>query len=178
MIGEPRLDIGNIKKSEEQKLTILEKVNKSLADLGSTAKWKRAPEFLEEYKPLRGKTLVMIDDVKKLLEHFAPNLMVATDGNASFVEYTDQDPDKLVKQIMQHNPDIVIIDYHLSDYLKGSSVIESLKEKNFSGKVIGFSSDNDTVKAFMNAGAIGTVEKDASQPEKSVTEMANLISKE
>lgn len=163
---------------EVQKMSLLEKINKALADLGSTKKWKKAPEFLKEYEPLRGKVLVMVDDIKNLLEHFAPDLIVATNGNASFIEYTGQDIDKLIKQIMQYNPDIVVMDYHLSDYLKGSSVIMSLNEQNFSGQAIGFSSDNDTSKDFIAAGVKGTVKKDTSQPEKSVAELANLISKE
>lgn len=172
------MDMGGPKMRDEQKVTVLDKINQALADLGSTAKWRRAPEYLKEYEPLKGKRLVMVDDMKGLLEHFAPGLMVATDGNASFIEYTGQNSDQLIEQIMQHDPDIVVMDYHLSDHLKGSSVIRSLNEQNFSGQTIGFSSDNATSKNFMAAGAKGTVKKDTGEPERSIGELANLISKE
>jgi len=41
-----------------------------------------------------------------------------------------------------------------------------------------FFSNNDTSKDFMAAGAKGIVKKDTGQPEKSVAELVNLISKE
>ncbi|TSC78407.1 MAG: N-methyl-transferase [Parcubacteria group bacterium Gr01-1014_29] len=168
----------NLQNPEVQRVGLLEKINKALADLGSTGKWKRAPEFLEGYAPLRDKTVVMVDDVKTVLENFAPHLMVATDGKASFVEYKGQKLDELIQQIMEYNPNIVVMDYHLSENMKGSSVIKALKKQNFAGEAVGFSSDNHTTKEFMDAGAKGAVDKGGYSPEKSVEELANLISKE
>jgi CheY-like chemotaxis protein len=174
------LNLDNPRTPEEQKIILLEKINKALSALGSSAKWKRAPEDLEEYLPLKGKILVMVDDAKDLLKHFIPDLMVATDGNASFVEYTGQETDMLIEQIMRSNPYIVLMDYHLSADFKGSSVIRALNARNFSGKTVGFSSDDNskTSNEFMSAGAKGTVNKNTSRPEKSVIELAKLISKE
>lgn len=34
---------------------ILDKINTKLLELGSSAKWKRLPEYREEYESLRGK---------------------------------------------------------------------------------------------------------------------------
>ena len=167
------------KTPEEENEILLKKINKAILDQGNGARWKRVPEFLKEYEPLKGKVLVMVDDVRGILEQFAPDLMVATDGNASFVEYTGQPIDTLIEQIMQYNPDIVVMDYHLSEDIKGSDVITSLiKQKNFSGKIVGFSSDNEVSEEFMTAGAKGTVNKDTGSPEKSIGGLASLISKE
>ena len=168
----------NLHNSEIQQITVLEKINKALADLGSTGKWKRPPEFLEGYAPLKDKIVVMVDDVKTILENFAPHLIVATDGKASFIEYKGQKLDELIHQIMEHSPNIVVMDYHLSESLKGTSVIRELQGQNFSGQAVGFSSDNNTTREFMDAGAKGAVDKGGYSPEKSVEELANLISKE
>lgn len=168
----------NLQKPEVPKEELLEKINKALADLGSTAKWKRAPECLEGYEALRDKTVVMVDDVKAVLENYAPHLIVATEGKASFIEYKGQQLDELIRQIMGQNPNIVVMDYNLSDDLKGTSVIEALKAQNFSGEVVGFSSDSHTAKKFADAGAIGIVDKGEYSPEESVEKLAGLFSKE
>ena len=156
---------------------LLKKINKALADLGSTAKWKRAPEFLENYMPLKDKIVVVVDDVKAVLENFAPHLIVATNGNALFIEYKGQELDELIQQIMDYNPSIVVMDYHLSENLKGTSVIKALRVQNFQGGAVGFSSDSHTAGAFSAAGAKGSIDKGGHFPEQSVEELANLIAK-
>ena len=153
--------------------SVLEKINQTLADLGSAYKWIRVPEFLEGYAPLKGKVVVMIDDVKEVLEIFVPNLMVATDGKAFFIEYRGQLLDELVSQIMSHNPSVILVDFHLSKNVKGSDVIARLIGQNFTGELVGFSSDAAVVSQFMDAGAKGVVEKDF--PEKSVKAAATLV---
>ena len=164
--------------AEKQKVILLEKINKVISDFGPGGKRKIAPEFLEEYNPLKGKVLVMVDDIKEILKDLAPELMVATDCNAFFIEYAGQKMDKLIEQIMQYNPDIVLMDYHLSKNLKGSSVIEVLNRQNFSGQVVGFSSDDQASKEFIAVGAKGAIKKDINYPEKTVGQLASLISKE
>jgi CheY-like chemotaxis protein len=170
-------DMGCPKTPEEQKVILLEKINKVISDFGPGGKCKKVPEFLKEYEPLKGKVLIMVDDLKHLIKDFVPDLMVATDGNASFIEYTGQEMDELIKQIIQHNPDIVLMDYHLSENLKGSSVIRLLNGENFSGQIIGFSSDSQASEEFLAAGVKGTIKKDIDYPENAVRELASLISK-
>lgn len=167
----------NVQGPEVIKVPILEKINKALADLGSDSKWRRAPEFMAEYLPLKDKVVVMIDDIKEILENFVPHLMVATEGKSSFIEYKGQKLDELVQQIMKYHPDIVVVDFHLSDYVKGSSVVRALKEKNFAGEMVGFSSDSHVAREFTNAGAKGAVEKNNAYPERSVGELAKIVSR-
>jgi CheY-like chemotaxis protein len=155
--------------------TPVEMVNKALQELGSTTKWKRAPEFLPEYGPLKDKTLVMIDDVREILESFAPHLVVATDGKASFIHFTDQSLDDLIDQIAQSNPNLVIVDFHLSSDFKGTAIVQALNKRGFAGDVIGFSSDKSAVREFREAGATGVVNKNAGYPEESVTQLAEVI---
>lgn len=163
---------------ETQKTILLEKINTALSELGSTSKWKRAPDFLEGYVPLKDKTVVMVDDLKMILEQMVPYLLTATEGKASFIEFTGQQLEELIEQITTHSPDIVLVDYHLSDELKGTNVIEALHGQNFQGEVVGFSSDSRTARAFIDAGAKGAVDKGGYDPENSVKELAAVISSE
>ena len=163
---------------EVQKEVLLEKINQTLANLGSTSKWKEAPEFLKEYEPLKDKTIVMIDDVLNILENLAPHLIVATEGKASCIKFESQDLDELVQKITESNPDIVLMDYHLSENLKGEDVVKALKEKGFLGDIVGSSSDPRTAELFANAGAKGVIDKGRLDAEDSVKELADLISVE
>lgn len=163
---------------EVQSGDLLKKINEALAFLGSDSKWKMMPRVLEGYAPLKDKKVVMVDDARAVLECYAPHLIVATDGNAAFIEYKGQTLEELLKQIMEQVPNIVVMDYHLSGHLKGTRVIQALKELEFSGDAVGFSSDTNTKRDFMNAGAKGVVEKTGYAPEESVVELASLISKE
>lgn len=162
---------------ETPQVNLLEKINKALEDLGSTTRWKLTPEFIEGCEVLKDKVIVMVDDVKIVLESFAPDLMVATDGKANFVEYKGQKLNELLDQILQYNPNIILLDYHLSDQLKGSEVLKALRESGFSGDAIGFSSDSHVISQFKTAGAKACIDKDAGQPEISVKELAEVITK-
>lgn len=161
---------------ETQKSILLEKINAVLSELGSTSKWRKAPEFLDGYAPLKDKTVVMVDDLKTILEQMVPYLLVATDGKASFIEFTGQKLEELIQQIAASSPDIVLTDYHLSDELKGTSLIEALHGQNFQGEVVGFSSDRQAASKFIDAGAKGAVDKGGYAPEKCVEDLAALIS--
>lgn len=162
---------------EISQVILLEKINKALEELGSTTRWKLTPEFIEGCEVLKDKIIVMVDDVKIVLESFAPDLMVATDGKANFVEYKGQKLNELLDQIMQYNPNILLMDYHLSDQLKGTEVLNALKESGFLGDAVGFSSDSHITSQFKTAGAKACIDKDAGQPETSVKELAEVITK-
>lgn len=160
---------------EPQQPTVIEKINASLQELGSSTKWKRAPEFKEEYESLRGKKVLMVDDVENVLVSFIPDLMVATDGEASFIKYNEQDVKELAQQIIEQNPDIVLLDYHLSDNLKGAVVAACLNDKGFEGGIIGFSSDSGVQNEFAKAGSLGCIDKNAGEPNLSVEELCKIV---
>jgi CheY-like chemotaxis protein len=174
---------------EQQKQAILEKINCELEKLGSTTKWLKIPEGLEGNKILEGKIIVMVDDVKEVLEALAPALTVVTEGKANFVHYTGQELKQLLDEIMAYNPDIILLDYHLplpdqpkeikSDIpngIKGTEVLKALQEAGFAGKTIGFTSDENASIEFMGKGASGCVKKNAGWPEKSIKELTALLS--
>ena len=82
-----------------------------------------------------------------------------------------------MKEIIQHNPNIVVMDFHLAEEIKGSTVIQALNNRGFTGLSVGFSSDTDASDDFIAAGAKGAVNKDSGNPEGSVTAVAKLIAK-
>lgn len=158
-----------------QEQSPIDKINLVLKELGSTAKWKRAPEKIEGAEVLKDKTIVMIDDVQGVLEAFVPDLVVATDGKATFIKYTGQSKEELIEQIQQSKANVVLLDYHLSEALKGSEVTLALLGIGFNGSIVGFSSDSDAKRDFQRAGALGSVDKEAGFPKSSVTKLAELL---
>ncbi len=175
-----KVDLGH----EAEQAAILDKINSALQELGSTSKWIRAPDFFPEYESLRNKKIVMVDDVINVLENYAPDLLVATDGKANFIHYNNETLDELVKKIISmsgiktkiiaHNPNIVLLDYHLSRQLTGSQVAMALK-KHFSGDIVGFSSDETTNKNFTEAGVKGCVDKGSATPEQTIQALGKLM---
>ncbi|MFA6270037.1 MAG: hypothetical protein WC657_02395 [Candidatus Paceibacterota bacterium] len=161
----------------QEPINLKDKINETFEKLGVSARWRKAPEAIEGTKVLKDKTIVMVDDVVGVLESFAPHLIVATEGKASFITYNGQPLEELINQILESNPNLVLMDYHLSGTLKGSEVIRKLKEANYDGDSVGFSSDNNTTMDFENAGAVASISKEAGYPEASVKELSQKINK-
>jgi CheY-like chemotaxis protein len=168
------MDLGE-KNFAPQEPALIDKINSTLENLGSTAKWKRAPEKIEGAEILKDKKIAMVDDEQGVLEAFVPDLMTATDGNASFIRYQGQSIEELVAQIQTTEANLVLLDYHLSKMLKGSDVARALLDGGFSGTTMGFSSDRGAKEDFEKAGALSSVEKEAWSPEVSVKQLAKLL---
>lgn len=180
--GEP---LDNREQAIDQ-VALLEKLNQALAnEVGSKMKWKRPLDGLETYGKLKGEVLVMVDDSKEILEAFAPHMMAATEGEASFIRYRNEDLNPLVDNILQRNPSLVVLDYSLpteesmddydvEDKLNGAQVARALRARGFNKKIVGFSSQKSAVNEFTSAGADGAVEKDAFDIQKSVEGIAAL----
>lgn len=165
----------NLKPEQPQ---LLDKINSTLEQLGSTAKWKRAPERIEGTDILKDKTILFVDDVSDVLQTFVPDLMVATEGKSVFMTYKGQDLKEFTEQILAVNADIILMDYHLDsdlEYgLKGSRIASFLR-RNFNGVIVGFSSETAGVSKFVEAGAIGSIKKNPGNPEASIKALAELI---
>ena len=116
----------------------LNKINTALADFGSELEYLKPPEFQPEYESLRGKKVVMVDDVFGVIENILPEIVVATDGNARGIHYKGQSLQELAADILSKKPDVIILDYHLSDYLKGIEVAKELSKIGFTGKIVGY----------------------------------------
>lgn len=154
---------------------VLSKINQRLSELGSTAKWRRPPGSFREYEVLKGKTILMVDDIQGVIEGFVPDLMVATNGNASFIHHKEQTAEELADKIIETNPDIVLLDYNLAHNIKGDTIARLLKEKGFAGESIGFSSENEHAGKFIRAGALGCIEKSTYEPSDSIKKLAEIV---
>jgi len=170
----------------QEQPVLLDKINTAIKELGGGAKWKRTPEHLDGTEVLKDKTVVMVDDEIGVLEAFVPNLMVATDGKASFIRYDNRSLEQLVAQIQEAKADVVLLDYHLSrgperafpftpGELEGSEVARGLVGAGFTGSIIGFSSDTYVKREFQDAGALGAINKSPGFPGDSVKELAQLL---
>lgn len=157
---------------EDPKLTL---INAKLAELGSTAKYKKSPENREGFAPLKGKRVLMVDDTKDLLEAYIPDLMVATDGAGDFVRIKPiQTVREAADAIMAKNPEIILMDYHISPDYKGTAIAQELQQRGFNGTIIGFSSEKDAVREFEALG-IKSVEKSYSDYGKSLEEVGRIL---
>ncbi len=152
------------------------KVNRAFEELGVGTRYKKVKETVPGCENLRGKRIVMVDDVKAVLETFVEDLVVASDGNASFILHKDQSLDELVGEIIQRNPDIVLVDGHLAHGIEGDAVIESLSRINAVLKSIIFSSDSHIGDRLTSGNIAGVVKKETSDPETSVKKVADIIS--
>lgn len=119
--------------------------------------------------------MLLIDDSQLVMAAFIEPLMYATNGNASFLWHRDQSPEQLMDQVVEKKPDVVLIDANLEDGLRGYHLIPLLKNRLPNASFIGFSTAPSTRDAFMAAGAIGFVEKDISDPERNLREIAEVL---
>lgn len=159
----------------EQIDPMLIRINSKLKALGSDKVCEKTPERIEGTEVLRNKTVLMLDDELKVLERFLPHLLVATDGKALFLKYNGQNTEDLVRQLKDANAEIVLLDYSLSSTLNGVEVANLLKENGFPGSMIGFSSTDSVLlkKAFLDAGAVGLIEKIIPKP--SIKALADFL---
>ena len=99
---------------------------------------------------------------------------MATDGNFSYILHKEQTTGGLLAEISEQNPDIILLDYHLANGLKGDRLAEVLKLEGVGAKLIGFSSETEAKEHFKKVG-VEAVEKDGGNPKKSLKEIAGLI---
>lgn len=171
MENQNKLDINK----DVPQTAILQKINEALKALGRTETWLKAPDFLPEYEALRGKKIILVDDVVGVLANIIPEYIVATDGSADAILHTGQSLAELVAEILAKNPEIVLMDYTLANDITGVEVISELKAQGYAGKVVGNSSEKQRGKEFARVGAIGSINKSAYPTSDSIKELAVLL---
>lgn len=159
----------------ERKAQLLQSVNVTLAGLQSTLKYKRIFDAIPGCEVLRGKKIVMVDDMQSVLESFVAPLMVVTDGHALFMQYKGQLLEDLLQELLAAQPEIVLVDFHLSETVKGDALVRMIAERHPEITCIGFSSDKDAKHPFLKAGVQGVAPKEAHDPDVSLQAVAKLI---
>lgn len=132
---------------DQHQAELLEKINAPLQELSKQVKWLggkwiKLPESLPEYEKLKGKRILLVDDAATVIGGLLPQFMVATDGNFSFIQYKGEDLKLLIKEIIEKNPEILLLDYNLSEAyseegLKGTDVANAVRDAAFEGKMVG-----------------------------------------
>lgn len=161
-------------KAKDNTAALLSRVNETMQELGSSSKWLKLKKMPEGAEVLKGKRIVMVDDLRNILTSYVPNLIVATDDQAGFVLHEQQSMETLVEQILEKTPEIILMDRKLASGINGADVTRSILQKEPGIKIIGFSSEGDATD-FMGAGAVGFVEKDTLEPAESIKQVAELL---
>jgi DNA-binding NarL/FixJ family response regulator len=150
-------------------IAVLERINDFLKLLGSTAQYIMLPEVSEKVtQNLSDKKIMIIDDNRRVLERWVPELVAATKGKADMYWHNSAEstnPALVVNDIELSNPDIILLDYELCNGLKGSDLVAGIKEKLPKAIIIGFSSDSGFNYKLEEAGTDGSAPKSASTEE-------------
>lgn len=165
-------------KSPEQlrQENLLSLINNSLDEIGVKARYLKLPEYMEEYKTLTSKKVLIVDDISGVVENVLPTFMVATSGTASGLVYSDTyGAEVIVQKILEKSPDILLLDYHLSEIFKGDELLAILRSKGFQGSVFGTSSDREVDSKFLRAGVVANVDKTAYPTSELVLQVASFF---
>lgn len=153
----------------------LKRVNEEIAKLSLTMRYKKIERAIENCEALKGKKVIMVDDLADIIAEFVPELMLATDDNASFLLHTDQTAGELASNILKANPDIVLMDRNLANKVNGADVVGIIMHHNPKIACIGFSSESDSEQEFISAGAKGFVEKDIFNTTENIQSVAKIV---
>ncbi len=145
------------------KAAIRENLTRALAETGGGLSASLA--LPEEYNPgteaLRGKRIVMVDDEVNAVLQSIVHGSVATDGHFDVVLQKDatDTADRLADRILEKNPDLVLVDFDFAFSVTGDMVVRALREKGYSGRIIGSSQRSDNAEAFLKVGVINSYDK-------------------
>ncbi len=160
---------------------LVEAVNRDLESVGSPAQInQKALENtltrIGDHEELIGKRIVFVDDSQIALFSMVLFFTIATQGQAKYVHHSNQNREELTRNILDQNPDLVMMDYALAVGIKGTEIIERLKAAQPELKIIGFSSmyhDDD----FARAGAVTSLHKNPRNIQEILNKVTEIISK-
>ncbi|EKE25356.1 MAG: N-methyl-transferase [uncultured bacterium] len=153
---------------------LLNKINEAMKELGSKSKWLKLKEAPDGTEILKGKRIVMVDDLRNILTSYVPDLIVSTNDHAGFVLHEQQSIEELAEQIIEKAPEVILMDRKLANGINGADVTRSILQKYPKTKVVGFSSEGDATD-FLKAGAVGFVKKDTWEAAGSIKQIAELL---
>jgi len=118
--------------------------------------------------------LVLVDDSPDVLTVFLQpmhRLAVTVSG----ILHAAQTTDELVAEILEKNPDIVLLDGNLAGTVRGYRIIPLLHELQPGLLCIGFSSADALKEPFLGSGAQAFVRKEISDPEDTLHRLMNVL---
>lgn len=158
-------------------LELLHKTNSIIEEItGEKVTLEKLPKPIEGTEALKNKIIAMVDDDEGVFKSFIPHLLVATDGKAIFIPYWGQREKVIIEEIFKSGANVALLDFRLSMGVEGTNIAKALKDRGFSGTIIGFSSDKTADQAFKKAGALGAINKSTNSPEVSLRKLAQILS--
>lgn len=118
--------------------------------------------------------ILLLDDGPDVLATFEKPLRLVAD-EVECILHTKQSVPEIVREILAHKPFVVLVDEYLAGEVRGHDVVRLLKKREPGLRVIGFSSSPGSRESFLEAGADGFVEKDSSDPERTVVALQALL---
>ncbi len=142
--------------------SLLAWINEALKEVGADARQKRLPASARRVVGLAEVNLLVVDDIREVLQCCAAELTMATDRKIGLMHHTSESADELVTKIRATKSDLVLLDQNLSGGVKGADITKMLMQGGFSGVIVGFSATDDKAaieQKFIKAGALGWVDK-------------------
>lgn len=128
--------------------------------LGVTTNWPRVAPPLEHAPALYDRRVVMVDDSPDMMAACAPALLAATNGKAKFLLHSGETVEQVAKQILDLEPELVLMDGELTGKTRGWSVTAELFRLAPRLPTIGFSSSATYEEQFQSGNAGAFVLKD------------------
>jgi hypothetical protein len=168
----------SLSSKEIREVALLEKINEAQKALGRSTKYIKLPDVAPEVvEALSGKRIVMVDDIAGQLAKWHPVLLTATNGTADFVWHTEETRSALLDRITASNPEVVLLDYELSKGVRGTELVDVLRERLPGAVIIGFSSDRGYNTLLRDAGTHGTANKGAAEAEQELFSIVVIVSR-
>jgi DNA-binding NarL/FixJ family response regulator len=159
----------------KNKNEIIIELNKKLKKVSDSISFNDLPEADPESAYISGRRVVMVDDSPRIITHYFPHLMSATEGRADFVYHLRQSQEELIKEIKDIGPEVILLDANLGRGVKGYNIVDKIKKEVPSVIVLGFSSDDFTEELFLQAGAVGFVWKISDNPRQVIKKVALVL---
>lgn len=143
-------------------------------ELGIRIHADHLPTMPPGLEALAGRKIVLVDDGLDVVAAFLVPLMMVTEGEAEFVLQNTQSMDQTIDEILEKDPEIVLLDEYLRG-LRGHQLIGPLLQKKPGLICLGFSNAESTEKIFLESGAKGFVFKEQTDPWRTLEHVVRLI---
>lgn len=129
-------------------------------------------------QPLKDKRVVMVDDAINMLITHVPALIGCCESGYGIHFDGRGGIEELCGLIQESEPDVVLMDYDFDTGVGGTVYLTELHPVMPNIDFVGFSTQGSFKADFLEAGAIGFLRKDLSEPKGSMFDLAGILAKQ